>query len=86
MSIVSNTIATISILALLCSGAQASKLDREIQIAMPTGCAGDEADAGCVTLAQQGDMFCIGADRCGTAAPRPVSALIRYDAKMDGLR
>jgi hypothetical protein len=86
MSIVSNIIAAISILALLCSGAQAAKLDREIQIAMQTDCTGEQAGGGCITLAQQADMFCIAADRCGTAAPRPVSALIRYDAKMDALR
>lgn len=86
MSIPSKTIAVVSMLMLLCSGTQAAKLEREIGIAVPTNCVGGRADNTCVTLAQQGEIFCIAADRCGTAAPRPVSALIRYDAKMDQLR
>lgn len=86
MGALSKTFLILSATALLCGGANAGERGREARATSPLECTQYKTDGTCTTLAGHGDKFCIADGRCSAGAPRPVWALIRYDAKMDALR
>ncbi|MHB1102016.1 MAG: hypothetical protein ACYC0C_04375 [Devosia sp.] len=79
---------TLAAAVLTVMGAQAAaagtiERGREERVAIKTGCV--EFAQACANQLKERVLFCIADDRCSAAAPRPVSALIRYDARMDAL-
>lgn len=86
MTIPAGTLAAVFVLVLICGGVQAAERGRETRGATPTSCTDAGESGECISVASQEDIFCIAVDRCSAVAPRQISALIRYDARMDALR